>query len=200
MSWHYCYYIGLENKQTKIIEPFGIYDSFNKLIPVIDHSRSFATDIKDCFYDLPNEKIGDKLREIFEYEDWNGNKVTNLRYCPIDELPSDNFIVDGYFLIDEVKAWEKSGCDDLFCNVISPQMYIELVQKQLMFGKNEPKKDDEEFEYTEPNASDYMYHSIPNVNSKEYDSFLLKTIANILLDYNYTIKEKYDVVIIESQG
>ena len=69
-----------------------------------------------------------------------------------------------------------------------------------MFGKNEPKKDDEEFEYTEPNASDYMYHSIPNVNSKEYDSFLLKTIANILLDYNYIIKEKYDVVIIESQG
>ena len=45
-----------------------------------------------------------------------------------------------------------------------------------------------------------MYHSIPNVNSKEYDSFLLKKIANILLDYNYTIKEKYDVVIIESQG
>ena len=57
MSWHYCYYIGLENKQTKIIEPFGIYDSFNKLIPIIDHSRSFATDIKDYFYDLSNEKI-----------------------------------------------------------------------------------------------------------------------------------------------
>ena len=41
MSWHYCYYIGIQNKETKEINPFGIYDCYGKLIPVIDHSSSF---------------------------------------------------------------------------------------------------------------------------------------------------------------
>lgn len=200
MSCYYSYYIGIENKETKTIEPFGPYDCFGKLVPAIEHSRSFVTDIKDCFYDMPQEKISDKLRKIFEYEDWNGEKTCDLRYCPLDELPSDDFIVKGYFLIDDVQSWEQGGCNDLFYTVISPQTYIELMNNQRKFGKNKPKKDDEGYVYIEPNASDYMYDAIPNRNSKEYDSFILNNVANMLLEYNYTITDKYNIVIIESIG
>lgn len=200
MSWYYSYYIGLENKKTKQIIPFGIYDCFGKLIPVINNSHSFASDIKDYFYDLPEEKISEELKKEFEYEDWKGEKTVDLKWAYLNELPSDNFIVTGYFLKDDIKEWENNNDDTLFYNVISPQFYNELMKKELIFGKNEPKKDEEGGEYIEPNASDYIYNSIPNTHSKEYDSFLIHSVVNMLLDYNFDIEEKYNIVIIESQG
>lgn len=198
MSCYYCYYIGIEDKQTKIIEPYGIYDCFGNLTPVVERSGSFATDIKDYFYDIPKEKIGEKLRKEFEYENWNGEKVVDLKYCYLKELPSSNFIVEGYFLINDVVAWNDGDDDSLFYNVIKPHVYAELMKKEQIFGKNQPKKDIEGHEYAEPNASDYIYHSIPNTNSKEYDSFRIKEVVDMLTKYNYKIEEKYDIVIIES--
>ena len=200
MSWHYCYYIGIQNKETKEINPFGIYDCYGKLIPVIDHSRSFATDIKDCFYDIPSKKIGNKLREEFEYDDIDGKRMPNLRYCPLYELPFSEYIIKGYFLIEDLAAYEQGGDDSVFYNMIKPEYYPELMRKELTFGKNTPKKDIEGNEYTEPNASDYIYSAVPNYFCKEYDSHILHTVTDMLLEYNYSILDKYNIVIIEWQG
>ena len=200
MSWYYSYYIGFEEKETGKIKPLGPYDCYNQLIPVIQNSKSYTSDITDYFSDLPKEKTSEELREKFEYENWKGEKITNLRYAYINELPSTDFIVRKYFLNDDLKNFEEDEDSMLFYNAITPQMYIELTKKELKFGKNKPKKDIEGYEYTEPNASDYRYDAIPNYRSKEYDSFLIHKMMDILLLYNYNIEANDKIVVIESQG
>ena len=36
MSYYYSYYLGIEDKSSGLIQPFGPYDSFGKLNPIIE--------------------------------------------------------------------------------------------------------------------------------------------------------------------
>ena len=73
-----------------------------------------------------------------------------------------------------------------------------FVTKKVYFGKNKPKKDCAGIEYTEPNASDYMYYAYPDYHSKEYEAFILRELAEALRDYNMPKDVKY--VILETEG
>lgn len=198
MSYYYSYYIGLENKKSNLIIPFGIYDYLGNLKPVIKKSKSCASDLHEYFYEIPSEKITYELEKEFEYTDWQGNKQLNIKYLRLEELPCGDYIMRGYFLIDDVQAWEQGGDDSLFYHKISPEIYSEKMRNELTFGKNQPKKDDEGLEYTESNASDYMYYAVPNYNSKEYEAELIRQVVEMMCDYD--IEEKYNIVILETEG
>ena len=138
MSYYYQYYIGYE-KDGKIY-PYGPYTCEGKLKPVIERSRNFASDLHNSFYMVSDSQISDELRKEFEYEDWNGEKRIEVKYCPISNMPSLDYIKRGYFLIDDVQAWEQGGDDSLFDSMITPQVYAEKMRNEITFGKNQPKK------------------------------------------------------------
>ena len=197
MSYYYQYYLGY-TKNNKIY-PYAPFDFRGKLKPIIEKSRSFASNLYNDFWMVQDNQITDELREQFTYEDWKGDKILEVRYLLVSDLPDGDFIKKGYFLIDDVQAWEQGGDDSLFYHVISPQVYAEKMRKEITFGKNQPKKDEEGMEYTEPNASDYMYYAVPNYNSKEYEIHLLKEAAEAMYDYDFFV-DGVEMVILETEG
>ena len=198
MSYYYTYFAAIQDKQTGIIKPLGPYTNEGKLKPIIERSRSFASDLHDDFSIISDEQISDELRKEFEYEDYMGNKNCEVKYLPIENLPTGSYIVKGYFLIEDLAAWEQGGDDNLFYNVIKPEYYAELMKKELVFGKNQLEKDEDSCEYNKPNASDYIYSAITNYYSKEYEAEVLRQVACMLFDYD--LSQKYDLVIIETEG
>ena len=198
MSYYFQYYIGYEENQK--IYPYGPYNCQGKLKPVVEKSRSFASDLHDEFVPISINHISDELRKEFEYEDWQGNKQINVKYLRFDDLPNGDYIVKGYFPIDDVQAWEQCGDDDLFYHRITPQIYAAMMQKELAFGKNQPEKDEEGFEYTKPNASDYMYYAVPNYCSEEYEAFQIREAVNMLHDYDFFADDSKKIVILETEG
>lgn len=198
MSYYFEYYAAIQDKESNKVYPLGPYDCNGKLKAIVERSRSFASDLHYDFYILPNEMIGDELRKEFEYENYDGTKCCDIKYLPIDELPTGSYIIEGYFLIDDLQAWHQGGDDSLFYNVIKPEIYAELMRKELIFGKNQPEKDDDGYEYTKPNASDYIYSAVPNYNSKEYEAEIIRQVSSMLFDYD--LSQKYNLIIIEVEG
>lgn len=195
MSYYYNYYIGC--KKDGKIYPWGPYTADGKLRPIICRSRSFASDLHDYFRYVSEEEMSDELREEFEYEDWNGSKRVEVKYISESELPNDDFIKRGYFLINDVKvkAYKGDFYDD-FDDPISPEIYAAKLQHELTFGKNQPIKDCEGNDYIEPNASDYMYYAYPDYRTKEYESHILRQTLEALRTYTCDV----EFIVLETEG
>ena len=88
MSYYYQYYIGYEDVSTGLIYPYGPYNCQGKLKPVVEKSRSFASDLHNEFVPISINHISDELRKEFEYEDWHGNKQINVKHIPFENLPN----------------------------------------------------------------------------------------------------------------
>ena len=118
MSYYYTYYIGYRSEGK--IYPLGPYDCFRNLRPVLNRSRSFASDLYEDFISVSETEISEELRKEFESEDWSGKKVVPVKYLPIKDLPAGEYIKKGYVLISEVIENEASedGFDG-FSTVIS---------------------------------------------------------------------------------
>lgn len=198
MSYYYNYFAGY--KLDGKVYPWGPYNARGELFPIVSRSASFASDLHDSFSPIKEEEISDELRKRFECEDWHGNKSVQVKVLPAKELPSGTFIKSGYFLISDVEAYEKDedGYFDGFYDMLSPQIYAAKMQKELQFGKNQPKKDIEGNEYTEPNASDYMFYAFPNYDSREYEAFLIRNVIEMLNPYN--MPEGVEYVVLETEG
>lgn len=200
MSYDYQYYLGYEELDSGIIKPYGPYTCDGKLKPILEKSCGFASNLHNRFISVPSGCYSNELRKEFEYEDWNGEKRIDVKYLYIEDFPSLDYIKKGYFLIDDVQAWEQGGDDDLFYHMITPQIYAEKMRNELTFGKNMPKKDIEGNEYTEPNASDYMYYAVPQYNSEEYEAWLISEFANGMCDYDFFNNNDVRLVILETEG
>lgn len=204
MSYYYNYYIGYRDKNNGKFYPLGPFTIKHKLKPVITRSRSFASNLHENFYVINSTNLSSELREQFEYEDYKGEIICNVKYLPIDKLPSESYIKKGYCLIRDIRRYEKEKQEkgeyfyfDGFYDVLSPEIYAAKLQHELMFGKNQSKKNDKNcYEYIEPNASDYMYYVYPDYYSKEYESFLLSEIVDML----YCDYEDIEYVILETEG
>lgn len=197
MSYCYQYYIGYEDVSSGIIYPYGPYNCQGKLKPVVEN---FTSDLHNKFVSIPSGCVSAELRKEFEYEDWRGEKQFEVKYLKFEDLPEGDYIKKGYFLIEDVQAWEQGGCDDLFYHMINPIIYAEKMRNELTFGKNQPKKDIEGEEYTEPSASDYMYYITPDYNCKEYEAFLIREAINMLYDYDFFADDNKKIVILETEG
>ena len=200
MSYYYQYYIGYQDLNSGVVYPYGPYNCKGKLKPIIEKSRSFASDLHNDFIYVPDACISPELRKEFEYENYLGVKQVDVKCLNFEDLTNEDYIKKGYFLIDDVQAWEQGKDDSLFCNMITPQIYAEKMRNELTFGKNQPKKDEDGEEYTEPNASDYMYYAACDCTSKEYEAFLIREAVNMLYDYDFFHEGNKRIVILETEG
>ena len=194
MSYYYNYYLGY--KKNNKIYPLGPYDFNGNFIPVISKSRTYASDLHKMFDNLFEDEISDELRKEFKYE--NYESITSIKYLNVKDLPTESYIKQGYFLIKDVEAYNKNTYFEGFYDIISPEIYAVKLQHEILFGKNQPIKDDEGYTYTESNASDYMYYMYPDYDSKEYESFLLKKYFEPYIES--TIDDKIEYVILETEG
>jgi hypothetical protein len=209
MSYYYNYAIGyiFDDK----IYPLGPYTAEGKLKDVVSKSASFASDLHEMFSTVPDEKISEELRKEFSYKNWKGEEVMQtVRYLPVSELPSGDFIKKGYFLIDDVVAYHKDEVPydfDGFYEWLSPEAYAAKVQNELKFGAPKTRKNDFGEEYTPHSVADYMYFAYPVYNCKEYEAFCLRLVADILdpyehmLDpYGLSLKKGAKLVVLETEG
>lgn len=198
MSYYYNYYIGY--KKDEKIYPWGPYNANGKLEPMISRSRSFVSDLHEEFYTVSEKEISEELRKEFEYEDWDKVKRFDVKYLSEKDLPVGSYIKTGYFLIKDVQAYEDDKYNNFegFYDILSPEIYAAKLQHEMMFGKNQPIKDNDGYEYTEPNASDYMYYAYPDYDTKEYESFVLRQLIEALRDYH--TEDRVEYVVLETEG
>ena len=199
MSYYYSYYIGYRHDEK--IYPLGPYDAFGKLRAVVCRSRSFASDLHELFYHVKESEISDKLREEFEYTDWDNRKRVDVKWLPLSKLPSGSSIRKGYFLIEDVKCYEKAGDegDDLFYDCLSPTVFAAKLQHEMAVGKPAPQIDEEGYEIESHSASDYMYYAYQNKDCKEYEAEQIRDVAYMLDEHN-DVPEGATLVVLETEG
>ena len=180
MSYYYNYYVGYKSEGK--VYPLGPYNSFGELKDAISKSRSFASNLHEEFYPVKEEDVSYELRKEFEYENWNGDKVLEVKMLPINELPTGSYIKKGYFLIDDVQQYEASEYRyfDGFYDYISPAVYASMAQNEMQFGKPERRQDDYDEWYYPKSASDYMYYAFPDYESKEYEAEIIRSVAHMM--------------------
>ena len=196
MSYYYTYYLGYEREGK--IYPFAPYDCFGHYKPVIERSRSFASDLHDRFSYIPEEQYSDELRKAFSY--WEGtNKVEEVKMCRLEDLPHGSYIKTNYYLIEDVQRYEEDhDPDDLFYDHLTPTIYAAKAANEAQFGKPQPRKNEYDEEYTPHSASDYMFYAYPDYHCEEYEAALLQRAADI---YDYgCLPENSSIVVLLTEG
>lgn len=194
MSTYYTYYLAYEHEEK--IYPLGPYDCFRSLKPIFSRSSSFASDLHDEFWHLPDNMMSEELKKEFQHKNFKGDLVSNVYYRPICELPDGDYIKKGYFLMEDVKKYEEDGDDwDLFYDTVTPTVYAAMVQQEKMFGAPKEKKDCEGTPYTPHAASDYMYYAYADRHCPEYEAELIRSTADMLNKYTQMPKDATIVAI-----
>lgn len=215
ISWYYCYTLAIKSKKDNKIYPLGPFDNKGEWKYIIERSRSFASDLHERFeYKIKSEEISSELIKGFqsiwgtteeETREEFTDRGTLITYCYLSDLPKDDYIKKGYFLIDEIAQYEKSKVDDEvyfdgFYSYMSEAEYIRRKENELVFGPPKETEDCEGFKYTPHSASEYAYYAYPDYKSEEYESFLIRRMYDIL-DDSYSFEEKdYEPIVILSQG
>lgn len=203
MSWYYVYYLGYMDKDKKIY-PLGLYDCFGKLHPVIEKSRSFASDLYHRFYKITDDNVTDELKKEFSYKDYDEEPqfdTNGLSFCPVSELPKGDYIKKGYFLINEVQEFLESDEPNVFSERLTSEVYAGKVISEIHFGAPETVVDEYGDEYKPHSAGEYMYFAYPDYDSEEYEAGLLKDVMDMVApDWMHVIPKDCEPVIILSQG
>lgn len=191
MSIEYNYYAGFlgENNEIKLLGP---YDAKGTLIPIYWASQSYASDLHNLFHFCSREQL--------QNTKWRDNESSQLLFLRVREMPNGSPITKGYFPINEVRDYERYQDDDTFNDLkfskISEEVYRGMERKELRFGRPAPRKDAEGGEYTPLAASDYMYYSFLDRQSKEYESEIIYNMAQNLALFS-GIDEDDIIIVLE---
>lgn len=198
MSYYYNYYIGYKTANETIF-PLGPFDMNGVMHPALSKSRSFASDLHNDFYCILEKNVSDELTNALGYVWQEGEEKTfrNGKYLPLSELSGGNFIKDGYFLISDVEHYLETG-ETEFYDYIPKEVYAARLQNEITFGP--PLKETDEFDQdvTPRSCRDYMYFAYPDVNSKEYESWIIRNAVE-MLEFSDRPKDSV-LVIIETEG
>ena len=199
MSYYYNYYIGY--KSGGKFYPLGPYDAFGHIHPAVWKSSSYASDLHRSFQRLNNKDYSDELRNTFSYTNYRGEEeVVDVKFLPWHELPSDSYIKRGYFLIEDVFAYEKdSYAEDIFHDYLTEFEYAALLKRELAFGKQEPRVDCEGNPIEVHSPSDYIYYAYVDSESEEYEAFLIRNACESL-KYSGEIPADAEFVVLETEG
>ena len=205
MSWYTTYYLAYQKADGKVY-PLGPFDNNGNYHSVRSTSRSFTTDLKEMFHVLDEEKCSDELANaIFskyntecDYDDLS-DWEKRLEYLPLSDLPKDSYIKSGYYLIDDIKEYERGELDesDLFYESMTPHEYCLRLANEMLLGKPENKKDCEGEEIEAHSCADYAFFSYPDYTSKEYEAFLLRVFADV---FEYSLGEDEKIVVVKTEG
>lgn len=182
MSRDYYYYLAYRTKDNKII-PFDLKTLDGRYRPIYHHCSS-NDPIYEYFKDFrPTDDIDPTFeRQMIpdEDEDWVGYHSNGIAWTYPELLTDELPIKSGYFLIDDVLEYQtnKYYTDGMFESMISPEVYAQLVSRQLEFGYIEEEN------YYSKNASDYMYFSAVDYECHDYVGYHLRIIADRLHDYD----------------
>lgn len=194
MSCYYTYYLGYR-KDGKIY-PFGPFDKDGRFQPVFYCSSSFASDLHNDFYFIIEDEFSDELREVFQYKDYDNNlKLREVKILDYKDLPSGSFIRSGYYLVRDVEKYQKDeDCWDIFYECMDPTIYAERLKNEIVLGPPKTEKDCEGNDVDTYTCGDYMYFCYPDYHCREYESWVIREMLDILKDYNI---EDYVVLLIE---
>ena len=201
MSYYYNYYLGYRDKNTGLFYHLGPYDCDGKLNCVFYRSRSFASDIHELFYSIPDKKYSQKLKDEFSFEDYNDEiQFDDVSYLPVNELPDSDFIKRGYYLVDDVETYLDNGKElfdlGIFYEHLEPEVFAAKQSNELLMGMPPTKYDFDGEAFEQHACSEYMYFAYPDYESQAYESFLLKTACKMYEDYD---KDK-ELVVLKTEG
>ena len=200
MSYYYNYYIGYE-KDNKIF-PLGPFDNNGQFFSAIWRSRSFASDLHEDFELAPKEKLSEELLKALgraEIDEEDKIFESPVKVLDLEKLGSSDFIKSGYFLIEDIEEYKKNNdAYDLFYEKLSPEVYAMRLENELKFGLPKPKLDCEGNPFEVHSVSEYAFFAYPDYNCKEYETFLIKEIANTF-EFSDLVKNA-KIVIIETEG
>lgn len=200
MSYYYNYYIGYRNKTDGQFYPLGPYDSFGKFKTVICRSRSFASDLHDDFHYINDTEVSKELLDTLGYEDMSGAMKFEGKYLPLNELPSDNYIESGYFLLSDIEEYFKTDGDteDIFYEKLTPIAYALKLKNEITFGPPKQEFDCEGNPLEVHSCGDYGYFSYPDYHSKAYEVNRIKQAIEMLNDYD--LPKDIEIVVLETEG
>ena len=198
MSYYYNYYIGYRTPDDKIY-PLGPFDANGVIHPALCRSRSYASALHHEFNCIPEKDVSDKLINALGYARQEDEEKTfeNGKFLPLNELPNGSFIKDGYFLIEDVIHYNKTG-EAEFCNCIPKEVYAAKLQNEIALGPPLPETDEFDQDVTPKSCRDYMYFAYPDVNSREYESWVIRNAIE-MLEFSDRPKDS-TLVIIETEG
>jgi len=199
VSTYYCYYIGYIEDDK--IYPLGMYNNKGKMVPVIEDSRSFASDLWEMFDCVGANQFSEELEKEFSYTVYGTDREReHVRYLKVKDLPKESYIKKGYFLISDIERYENDDpyddISDIFYEHLSPVAYHAKFNSELVFGKPEPKIDCEGEEFPVYSAGEYAYYAYPDKRSRAYDAELLRTVASQFESYKVEDKGR-ELVILE---
>lgn len=199
MSYYYSYRLGY--KKDGKLYPLAPFSESGKWKDIICRSRNYASDLHEYFAPVSKNMVTAELAQYIlddYYTKSEGEQVNALqyvKYLPLNMLPSGDYVKSGYFLIDDVKAYEnsKDDCDDLFYDKLSPTEYAARLENYMKFGDDE--KRDENGDLVRHSIKDYMYYAYPDYSCKEFEAFQIRFLANESFAY-----DKFEIVALDFEG
>lgn len=210
MSWYTNYTLGYYDKSTDKIYPLGPFTANGKLVDCISTSASFTTKLKDRFLAMPFSKLSDELfKALFSSEDYGEVSKTEetlrdnyVGYLPLKDLPSNDYLRKGYFLIDNVIRYEKDlkeegygDIDDLIYDSITPEEYAIRLHNEMAFGFKPVL--DEDGNQMNHSMNEYMYYVFADTESENYDANTLRTFASA---FDLSVPRDTEIVVIKTEG
>lgn len=187
MSTYYSYYLTKTSKEDNLIHFFGPFDSNGKACPVIEDSRSFASDLYEDFNQIGKEKLS---KEIIDRFGLNEEGFWDMKYLPMKEISNGSLVKKGYVPIKEVQIRDQdyfAWCNnDGFSEILTPEAYAGMLiaENSSKFPPATTGKDCEGMDIQINTAKDYMYYAWEQpFNNAEYDKHLLHMMLSTFYDY-----------------
>jgi hypothetical protein len=172
MSTYYSYYIGYQTADVKL-HAYGPYDCKGNLCPILEKSRSFISDLPDDFWNASIEMLDEELTKKFVYKGYNDRLETSLRFLPINELPTTDFIKKGYFLKDEVIEHIAHPDEEFYPTESYSVEEYAAKAASIISNFNGINKDEVE------DLQRFYFYCYPDYNSCEFESFILRHTVSV---------------------
>lgn len=208
MSYYYNYFLGAYDPAKDKYDLAGPFDKKGKYITILSKSSSFASDLHDDMYCLPEGEMSESMREALTHKDYAGNdKIDSVKAIHFSDLPSiDSPIKTGFVLKKDV--FEFKRCEDTYITfedcaqiILTPEQYSALAVDPNYGIRLQLWDDTDESTHQMYYAKDFMFYSWINPQSKEYEIWLLEEMA-YSMEYNYDFRlgKGKKLVLLETEG
>ena len=203
LSWYVNFYVAYQTSDG-MIYPYGPFDYSGDYKCIHWTSRSFTTDLKDSFDTVKKEQVSKELIDAIYNSEIDDDYELSMYWgiCPLENLPSGDFIKSNYYLIDDIEKYQKDKhAEDLFYDSLDPITYNLKSQNELKFGKPTETTDEWGDKYTPYSCADYAFFTYADYDCKEYEAHKIRIIVYSMYDsYKESIPKDAKIVIFKTEG